>query len=148
MHTFPDIPMANTTRTMRYLALSCHVLLLIFVTLWQFVLNTEHSYSPAFVFLFYILPLLLPLPGIIRGKPYTHAWASFIILIYIIHGLTVAYAVGNERIYALIELVLAIGMFTGCCVFARLRGKECGLGIGKLKDEMEKEKAHFEGVGK
>ena len=141
----PDIPMASTTKNMRYVALFSHLLLLIWVAVWQLVITKEHTYSVTFIALFYLVPLLLPLPGILRGKPYTHAWANFFILIYLAHGLTVAYAVPAERWYAVIELALASAMFTGCCFFARLRGKECGLGLGKLKDAMEQEKQHFEG---
>jgi uncharacterized membrane protein len=29
------------------------------------------------------LPLLLPLPGLWRGKPYTHAWCSMLIVFYV-----------------------------------------------------------------
>ena len=54
------------------------------------------------------------------------------------------YAVPEQGIYALIELTLTIGMFTGSCLFARLRGRECGLGLTKLKDVMAEEKRYFE----
>ena len=61
------------------------------------------------------------------------------------HGCTVAYAVPAERLYAVIEILLCTGMFAGCSVFARKRGRELGLGIKKLKVEMAEEKAYFEG---
>lgn len=144
MHVYPEFPMASKTAFYRKLALISHILLLAWIAIWQFAITKEHSYSVPFVFLVYLLPLILPLHGVIKGKPYTHAWANFFILFYFMHSITVLYAVPAERIYAAIELVLAIGMFTGCCVFARLRGRECGLGLGKLKDAMEREKAHFE----
>ena len=140
-----DVPMSVTTKRVRYLALFSHLLLLVWVAIWQFFVESEQNYSVAFIVLMYLLPLVLPLPGVIKAKPYTHAWASFIILMYITHSLTVLYALPEERLYGAIELILATAMFTGCCIFARLRGKECGLHLGKLKDVMEQEKQRFEG---
>lgn len=37
----------------------------------------------------YALPLLLPLPGLWRGRPYTYAWSSMLIVFYVA-GLLVA----------------------------------------------------------
>ena len=138
------IPMSASTKKLRYLALVSHILLLLWVTVWQFTLVSERVYSTLFLALFYLLPLLLPLRGIVAGKPYTRAWANFVVLFYVIHGFTVVYAIPEERAYAIIELILATSMFTGCAGYARLRGRELGLGLTKLKEEMKAEKARFE----
>ncbi|MBU2976787.1 DUF2069 domain-containing protein [Alteromonas sp. C1M14] len=137
--------MMPKTRLYRWVALISYLLLLGWITVWQFVLVEARIYSTLFVALVYILPLVLPLRGLVAGKPYTHAWANFVILFYVIHGFTVAYAVPAERVYAIIELLLCTTMFTGCCVYARLRGRELGLGLKKLKQVMAEEKAAFEG---
>ena len=136
--------MAPDTRNFRYLALVSHILLLLWVVIWQFFLTTTHGYSTLFISLVYVVPLLLPFKGIMQAKPYTHAWASFVVLFYLMHGCTVAYAVPSERLYAIIELILCCGMFIGCSAFARKRGRELGLGIKKLKQEMQEEKDYFE----
>jgi len=132
-------------QTLRYrrLALVSYLLLLAWVALWHTILRDNQPYSPLFIFLLYILPLLLPMRGIFKAKPYTHAWANFVTLFYIIHGITVAYAVPAERWYAIIELVLSTSMFAGCSLFARHRGKELGLSLPKLKQVMENEKSRF-----
>lgn len=127
------IPMASKTKQLRIVALASYMGLLTWVVLWHFVLTTTHEYSVTFTLLVYVLPLLLPFKGIVQAKPYTHAWANFIILFYIIHGITVLYAVPLERSFALVELILASCMFTGCSLFARFRGKELGLGLKKQK---------------
>ena len=137
--------MLPSTKKYRYIALCCHVGLLIWITIWQFSLRPEPVYSTVFIFAMYVLPLLLPLPGIIKAKPYTHAWANFIVLFYVLHGITILYAESHEWVYALIELLLATGMFIGCAVYARKRGKELGQGLQKLKTVMEKERQRFEG---
>ena len=144
MLAFSDIPMSPRTMAWRYIALISHLLLIVWVATWRFYFDQEQIYSSTFIIAFYITPLLLPITGVIKAKPYTHAWASFIVLIYLTHSLTVVYAVPVERLLAIIELILASTMFIGCCMFARFRGKECGLKLGKLKDVMEKEKSYFE----
>lgn len=135
--------MAPRTVFFRYLALFSHLGLLVWVALWQFILTTKEPYSTIFIFLIYLVPLLLPLKGIVQGKPYTHAWANFVVLFYLMHACTVLYAEPSERWYAGLELILSTAMFVGCSAFARLRGRELGQGLTKLKDEMKAEKEMF-----
>lgn len=137
--------MFKTSRFYRYLALCSYLGLLLWVPVWHFVLSQSIEKSPLFIVLLWIVPLLLPMKGIIQGSPYTHAWANFIVLIYLMHASTALYAVEGEFWYALIELALSVSMFVGCSFYARLRGKELGLKMRKLKDVMEEEKARFEG---
>ena len=51
-----------------------------------------------------------------------------------------AYAVPDERWYAVVEIILCTGMFVGCSAFARKRGRELGLGLKKLKKRCKKKK--------
>jgi uncharacterized membrane protein len=137
--------MSDKVKKLRYIALISHLSLIVWMSVWYFVLPMTADYSIAFKILFYILPLLLPLPGIVQGKPYTHAWACFIVLLYLLHGITVIYAEPSQMIYATIELILAVSMFVSCSSFARLRGQELGTGLPKLKTVMEEEKNLYEG---
>ncbi len=139
------VPMSSRVKQLRYLALCSHLALLAWMIIWYFFLPMTAEYSVTFKILFYILPLLLPLPGIMQGKPYTHAWASFIVLLYFLHSITVIYAESSQLLYAIVELVLAIGMFLGCSSYARLRGQELGTGLPKLKTVMDEEKELYEG---
>jgi len=140
-----SVPMSDRVKKLRYLALYSHLGLLGWMIVWYFFLPMTADYSIAFKVIIYILPLLLPLPGIVQGKPYTHAWASFIVLLYFLHAITVIYAEPTQIFYASIELVLAVGMFAGCSSFARLRGQELGTGLPKLSTVMEEEKNLYEG---
>ena len=136
--------MSISTLMFRRLALYSYFLLLAWLVIWHFVLPVDVEHSALFIRVVLIVLLLLPMHGLIKGKPYTHAWANFIVMIYLIHGLTSIYALPDERMYALIEIILATGMFIGCSAYARKRGRELGLGIKKLKVEMAEEKARFE----
>ncbi len=76
--------------------------------------------SPAPVWLAVLLvPLLFPLRGLIRGRAYTHAWTSFLILIYFIHGVVEAWANAADRGLAIAEIVLSAIVYTGAILFAR-----------------------------
>jgi uncharacterized membrane protein len=108
-------------------------------------LTTDKATSTLFTVLFWIVPILLPAKGLLQSKPYTYAWTNFVVMYYLLHGLTSIYAIDGERLYAMIEVILCIGLFTGCSFYARKRGRELGLGIRKLKDELAEEKQTFEG---
>ncbi|MCC2615569.1 DUF2069 domain-containing protein [Aestuariibacter halophilus] len=132
------------TSTLRKLATVCHGGLLIWVPVWHYLLSDAQSMSPLLTFAMWVVPLLLPIPGMLKDKPYTYAWANFVVMWYLLHGFTAVYAVDGERLYALVEIILAIGMFVGCSYYARLRGKEQGVGLPKLKQVMQEEKDRFE----
>lgn len=137
--------MTFNTSFFRKLTLVSYLLLIIWLVVWHFLLTPDKPTSTIFTLLFWIVPILLPAKGLIQGKPYTHAWTNFIVMYYLLHGLTAVYAVEGEQIYALIEIILCCLLFIGCSYYARHRGRELGLGIRKLKDELLEEKQAFEG---
>lgn len=140
-------PMSKQVKRYRYLALCSHVGLLLWMAVWYFLLKTPQGYSIVFISVMYLLPLLLPLYGIIKAKPYTHAWSCFVVLWYFLHAITVMYSEPEYFLHASVELALAIGMFIGCSMYARFRGQELGTGLPKLSKVMEQEKALFEQGG-
>ena len=130
----------------RRLTLTSYLLLIVWLVVWHFILTIDKTTSTLFTLLFWLLPILLPVKGLIEGKPYTYAWTNFIVMYYLLHGLTAVYAVEGERLYALVEIILCTLLFTGCSFYARVRGRELGLGIRKLKEELLEEKQAFEGL--
>ena len=130
----------SITQKFQRLALFVYAGLLILMPLWMFVFSPRENLSNGFVFMMYILPLLLPLKGIIEDKTYTYAWANFIVMIYFIHGFTLLWVSPEELLFVLLELLFASAMFIGCTYYSRHRGQELGLKIRKLKDELAEEK--------
>jgi uncharacterized membrane protein len=66
------------------------------------------------------LPLLLPLPGILRARRYTHQWGSMLALAYVAEGLVRAASDhGLSARLAVSEVLLAALCFFGCALFAR-----------------------------
>ncbi|MCL1126963.1 DUF2069 domain-containing protein [Shewanella surugensis] len=90
------------------------------------------EYSLIFSIL-WILPLISPLKGVIKGDPYTYAWGSFILCLYMLHGLTLLYVTQDQFIFALSEVILIGALLIGFPFYARMRGRELGLGLKKQK---------------
>lgn len=137
-------PKKSITLKFQRTAIIGYVGLLILMPLWLFFIAPRDGHSNGFMFAVYILPLLLPLKGIIQDKPYTYAWANFIVMFYFIHGFTLLWVATDELIWVLLELLFASMMFIGCTYYARHRGQELGLKIRKLKEELAEEKAAHE----
>lgn len=136
--------MQPQTKRFRMLALFGNLALLAWIALWQLSLSPHPHISSTTLAIAWATPLLLPLPGILAGKPYTHAWANFILMFYFLHGLTILYVDGGERWLAVVELLLATSAFFGNILYARARGKELGLKLKRLSKVEKEEKARFE----
>lgn len=66
------------------------------------------------------VPLLLPLPGLLKGRRYAYQWSSLLILIYLCEGLVRATSdMGLSRSLAMIETVLATIYFVSVLAFCR-----------------------------
>lgn len=85
--------------------------------------------------LLWIVPLLLPAKGVFQGNPYTYAWASFILCLYMLHGLTLLYVTTGAFAFALIEVLLIGVLLIAFPFYARIRGRELGLGLKKKSKE-------------
>lgn len=108
--------------------------LLIFLPIWNLIL-VPSVMDKYITLLLTVGPLLLPMWGILKRKPYTYAWSNFIVLFYMLHGLTLIWDRPDERVYVVIELILTFMMFIGCSYFAKFRGQELGLSIRKIKED-------------
>ena len=71
-----------------------------------------------------VLPLCLPLVGLLKNRMYTYRWVSLLVWIYFTEGAVRAYsdkAPGNYL--AMIEVVLCLTLFVACALHVRLRLK-------------------------
>ncbi|WP_299792718.1 DUF2069 domain-containing protein [uncultured Shewanella sp.] len=107
-----------------------YLTLVILLSAWFINKGLNGEYSVAFTSL-WIIPLLFPLKGILTGNPYTYAWASFIICLYMLHGLTLLYVTYEYLWFALFEVALLGALLVGFPFYARIRGRELGLGLKK-----------------
>ncbi|MFB2802007.1 Predicted membrane protein [Shewanella putrefaciens] len=87
--------------------------------------------------LLWLVPLLLPLRGILKGNPYTYAWASFILCLYMLHALTLLYVTTDALAFAIIEVLLIGTLLIAFPFYARIRGRELGLGLKKKSGKQD-----------
>ena len=67
-----------------------------------------------------VLPLLLPLFGILRGRRYTYQWAPMLALAYFVEGVMRGYAdSGNGAIAAWSQAALAVVFIAAASYYAR-----------------------------
>lgn len=126
-----------STSNLRKIALTGYFSLLIYMPLWLLVISPSTSLSTTTTLVFFTLPLLFPLKGLLQGNPYTYAWSNFIVLIYFLHSLTTLWVSPEDRVWALLELIFASAMFLGATYYAKYRGQELGLSIRKKKDDQK-----------
>ncbi|GAA75482.1 hypothetical protein PMAN_a1091 [Pseudoalteromonas marina] len=136
-------PPAKKPITVKFqrIALIGYIGLLILMPLWMYFVPPQEGPLDVMSLFVPIIPLLLPLRGIIKDNTYTYAWANFVVMLYFIHGLTMLWVAPDELIWVLLELLFASFMFIGCTYYARHRGQELGLKIRKLKEDLADEKA-------
>jgi uncharacterized membrane protein len=132
-----------TSKPYLRLAQASYFALLVWVVAWHGFLSPHVEVGAVGVALFWTLPLLFPIPGIIKQKAYTFAWANFVLLLYFLHSLTMVYVDEGERSLAIVELILTTLAFIFCTLYSRLRGRELGLKIKKLSELKQEEDAYF-----
>ena len=76
-----------------------------------------------------VLPLILPLAGVMKNRMYTYRWLSLLVWLYFTEGVVRAWSDKPPSNYlAMIEVVLCLVLFTACALHVRIRFK----GIPKL----------------
>ncbi|MGF1688259.1 DUF2069 domain-containing protein [Photobacterium japonica] len=140
----PAPAMHTTTRLLHYAALSANLGLIGWVILWQTTLSPHPHLNPWIMAGVWVIPMLLPLPGLLAGRPYTHAWANFILMFYFLHGFTLLWVDEGERWLAVVELLITTLAFICNILFARHRGRELGIKLKRLSQVEKEEKARHE----
>lgn len=122
---------APKTRLAKAAALTGILGLLLLMPAWIFWLGPAPGGSRWLLLALAMAPLLLPLAGLLGGRPYTYAWSGFVALLYFIHGVVEAWADSSVRPLALLEVVLAVMLYSGGLLYARWRSRELKAGGGE-----------------
>ena len=107
--------------------------LVVLIPIWNLWWFPSSQYSNKTLTILWLIPLMFPMFGLMKGKAYTHAWSSFIAVIYICHGFASLITSFDEIIPILLEIIFASMFFGGGMVFARWRGTQLGLQLPKKK---------------
>jgi uncharacterized membrane protein len=69
-----------------------------------------------------VLPLCLPLAGLLRHRMYTYRWVSLMVWLYFTEGAVRAYSDrGLSAQLALLEALLCLALFAACVLHVRIR---------------------------
>jgi uncharacterized membrane protein len=69
-----------------------------------------------------VLPLVLPLSGLLRNRMYTYRWVSLLVWLYFTEGVVRATSdAGPSAWCAAIEVLLCLVLFTACALHVRWR---------------------------
>jgi uncharacterized membrane protein len=76
-----------------------------------------------------VLPLILPLAGVLKNRMYTYRWLSLLVWLYFTEGVVRAWSdTAPSNYLAMIEVVLCLVLFAACTLHVKIRFK----GIPKL----------------
>lgn len=71
-----------------------------------------------------VLPLCLPLTGLLKNRMYTYRWLSLLVWLYFTEGVVRATTEsGLSAGLAMLEVLLCLMLFAGCAMHVRLRLK-------------------------
>lgn len=101
--------------------------------IWNLWWYPSEIYSNRSITVFWLIPLIFPMFGLIKGKAYTHAWSGFIAVLYICHGLTALITSIEEIIPIILEVAFGTMFLLGGMYFARWRGVQLGLQLPKKR---------------
>lgn len=74
-----------------------------------------------------VLPLALPLAGLLKRRLYTYRWVSLLVWLYFIEGVVRAFGDGGlSARLALVEIALCLLLFAACAMHVRLRLRGAG----------------------
>ncbi|MCC5811659.1 MAG: DUF2069 domain-containing protein [Ectothiorhodospiraceae bacterium] len=113
--------MSREIRLAHGLIVTCLLALILLLTLWIVWLSPPaNSGYVVPLLLLLVLPLLLPLRGLLHGRRYTAAWTSLLAVFYFAHGVAAAWNEGLLRWLGGLEIALSLGLFTGCLLYIQL----------------------------
>lgn len=115
-------PSAPRVRALWRLAVAAWAGLLALHLLWHLWLAPVPMERAPGVLLLALGPLLLPVRGLLQGRPATHLWASALGLGYLTHGIVELW--DGARWLGALESALAVAFFAGALYYARLRSRE------------------------
>lgn len=101
----------------RIVLAACYGLILNFLATSLMALE-DIAVATLVIWLIQILPLAIFMPGLHQGRLRSFAWVSFVILLYFMHGVLVAFDPAR-LISGLIEVVLCVIVFFALIVYIR-----------------------------
>ena len=116
----PSAPPSPTVQFSRWLAVGSLIGLIVVGLAWELWLSPLRPGGSWLALK--VLPLCIPIAGLLKNKMYTYRWVSLVVWLYFIEGVVRAWgdrAPGNYL--ALLEVVLCLCLFGACLLHVRMR---------------------------
>ncbi|MBX2838076.1 MAG: DUF2069 domain-containing protein [Gammaproteobacteria bacterium] len=107
----------------RTLALLGYFGLLAVLLNWFLWIAPPKQVPRALLLIVLVVPLLIPLRGLLYEKRYTYQWTCFLALFYFIIGVDVGFnRLGPERLMGVLTVAFSLMFFTGAMYYAKYTG--------------------------
>lgn len=114
----PSGPLPAPIAWTRALAVSSLLALIVLGLLWELWLAPTGRGTLALK----VLPLALPLAGLLKNRLYTYRWVSLMVWLYFTEGAVRAWSdTGLSAGLALVEVLLCVALFAACAAHVRWR---------------------------
>ena len=114
----PTLPLTSGVRWTRATAVASTLALIGLGLAWELWLAPTGSGTLALK----VLPLTLPLAGLLKNRMYTYRWVSLLVWLYFFEGVVRATSDrGPGRLLALLEVLLCLLLFAACSAHVRWR---------------------------
>ena len=122
----PSLPPASVSAT-RWLAVGSLVGLIVLGLAWEMWLAPLRPGGSWMALK--VLPLVVPLAGLLKNRMYTYRWVSLMIWLYFTEGVVRAWSDTNpiSQVLALVQVVLCLALFIACAWHVRLRLRHAAL---------------------
>jgi uncharacterized membrane protein len=113
-------PIDNSVRLTRLLAVGSLLALIALGLAWELFLAPLRPGGSWLALK--VLPLCIPLAGLLKNRMYTYRWVSLVVWLYFIEGVVRASGDRPPGAYlAMTEVLLCLTLFTACVLHVRLR---------------------------
>ena len=111
------------TESLRKLLLFCYYGLIVALLLDSLNMTTALSLTTFIIWILRILPLSLFAPVLHRGNSRGCAWLSFVVLMYFVYGVLVAFTPGRLLV-GLLEIGFCAALFAALILFIRSKARD------------------------
>jgi uncharacterized membrane protein len=121
-HMQPSVPLSvpPAVEATRWLAVACLVALIVQGLAWELWLAPLRPGGSWWALK--VLPLCIPLAGLLRRRMYTYRWTALLVWLYFMEG---AWRASGHRAidvpFALVEVFLSLLLFVACVLHVRFR---------------------------
>ncbi|MGE7993340.1 DUF2069 domain-containing protein [Pseudomonas sp. NPDC089554] len=110
--------LAPRLRVTRAMALACFFSLIALLAVNNLWFAELHGARVEVILAIELVPLLLLLPGMLKGSARAHAWTCFVVNIYFIKGVLAAFDPARA-LFGWVEVLVSLGLFVSGLLYVR-----------------------------